>query len=199
MLVCVVSIAFVELTPLHERIHAAVGGRTYRAIAELTGSNAETVRRYMMGQAPSAEFLAALCQAIGLNAQWLLTGRGPMKASHIKAHALSEASAAELLSAMARTLERLTDRVERLEVFVTTLEAKLRGIHALLANDDRRRMTDAGDGASYESGFQPSSTRPASPERDNSPTGRQSPGDEVRIRADGIADALAPRPRPDAR
>lgn len=182
-----------ELSPLHERIHTAVGGRTYRAIAELTGSNAETVRRYMMGQAPSADFLAALCPALGLNAQWLLTGRGPMKASHIKAQALNEASAADLLAAMSRTLERLTDRVERLEVFVTTLEARLRGVHTLLAHDETEHLiAHQGDEPTHES-----SSTPATPKR--SSAAAINPGDDVRIRAEGIADALTPRPRPDAR
>ena len=116
------------MSPLHERMHAVVGHVTYRALSDATGQNAETVRRYMQGQAPSAEFLAALCSRYDVSAQWLLTGDGPMKQSHARAHALREANPAELLSAVALALERLTLRVDRLEVFVQMVEARLRGI-----------------------------------------------------------------------
>lgn len=106
---------------------AAAGERTFRHLGELTRTNSETVRRYMSGQAPSAEYLASFCEALGVNADWLLTGRGPMKRAEVRAHALQQADPAELLSAMAQTLERLIERVERIEVFVQTLETRVRG------------------------------------------------------------------------
>jgi transcriptional regulator with XRE-family HTH domain len=111
---------------LHARLRAASGPRTYRQISQLTGSNSETVRRYMLGQAPSVEFLSAFCTALNLNAEWLLTGRGPMHRGDVKGHTLREANPHELLNAVAETLERLLLRVERLEVFLQTLEVRLR-------------------------------------------------------------------------
>lgn len=111
---------------LHDRLKAVAGGRTYKALADMTGQSPETVRRYMNGQAPSVEFLTALCNACGVNGAWMLTGRGPMRNEQVRRAALKEATAAELLSAMARTIELLTGRVERLEVFVQTLETRLR-------------------------------------------------------------------------
>lgn len=116
-----------ENTLLTERLLAAAGDRTYRSLAELTSTNAETVRRYMQGQAPSVEFLAAVCVRLGISEQWLISGRGPMKTSQVRSHALNEASVSELLSAMARTLERLGERVDRLELFLSSLEVRLRG------------------------------------------------------------------------
>lgn len=118
---------FVNSTAIHDRMSAAAGERTFRHLGELTRTNSETVRRYMSGQAPSAEYLASFCEALGINADWLLTGRGPMKRVDVKSHALRQADPAELLSAMAQTLERLIDRVERIEVFVQTLETRVRG------------------------------------------------------------------------
>lgn len=116
----------VELTSLHQRLRAAAGDRSFRHLADVTGTSAESVRRYMAGHAPSAEFLSGLCAGLGLNGEWLLTGRGPMRAAEVRTRALREANASELLNAMATTLERLIDRVERIEVFVQTMETRLR-------------------------------------------------------------------------
>lgn len=118
---------------LHERLAAVVGSRTYRAIAELTGTNSETVRRYMLGQSPSVEFLVAICEAFKINGEWLLCGRGPMKAEDVKSHALKTASAGELLQAMVTAIEKLTERMDRVEVFVQLLDSRVRGRENLAA------------------------------------------------------------------
>lgn len=111
---------------MHERILTAVGTRTYRHVGEMTGTHPETVRRYLQGQAPSVEFVAALAKALNISADWLLTGRGPMKCEELKAHALATAETSELLHAMSDTLDRLIDRVERVEVYMQTLETRVR-------------------------------------------------------------------------
>lgn len=144
-------------SPLHDRIHAIVGRRTSKSVAEMTGTNAETVRRYLSGADPSVEFLAALCRAANVNGEWLLTGRGPMHRKHLRTHALDEASVSELLSAMARSLEKLALRVERLEHYAQTLEARVRaaGLEGTLETGGRdggaesqRSEAGSGDGAS---------------------------------------------------
>lgn len=104
----------------------------------------------MQGQAPSVEFLTSLCDGLGLNATWLLTGRGPMRATEVKSHVLKEANAAELLSAMANTLSSLIERVDRLEVFVQSMETRLRvaairpaaQIEPTGSSDERNQRTD---------------------------------------------------------
>jgi transcriptional regulator with XRE-family HTH domain len=111
---------------LHHRIKAVVGQRSFREVAELTQTHPETVRRYVQGQSPSVEFLTALCQKMKINSTWLLTGQGPMHEVDVRNFALREANPSELLAAVAHSLELLTDRVIRLEVFVQTLEARLR-------------------------------------------------------------------------
>lgn len=113
-------------TTLHERLTSVAASRTYRALGELTNTHPETVRRYMQGQSPGVEFLAALCAALGVNADWLLTGRGPMKVADVRAHALRDANPTELHSAMALTITMLTERLERLEQYCQTLETRLR-------------------------------------------------------------------------
>ena len=58
------SVATIEaVSPLHERLLAAVGDRTYRRVGEITSTHPETVRRYLQGQAPSVEFVMSLCSA----------------------------------------------------------------------------------------------------------------------------------------
>lgn len=117
----------VQESPLHERLLAIVGDRSFRELAELTQTNHETVRRYMQGHPPSVEFVAALCTQLRINGQWLLTGRGPMRAADIRSDALGEARASELLGAIAGSLERLQERIDRVESYVHTMEARLRG------------------------------------------------------------------------
>lgn len=119
------------------------GDRTYRRLGELTDTHPETVRRYLQGQAPSAEFLTRLCQVFGINGEWLLTGRGPMKLDQIRAEALREADSAELLQALSKTVAVLIERVERLEVFVQTLDTRLRVASTTIAAEsvDRARAT----------------------------------------------------------
>ncbi|HYE62380.1 MAG TPA: helix-turn-helix transcriptional regulator [Phycisphaerales bacterium] len=60
-----------------ERVQWACQGLRLRRVADLTGCNAETVRRYLLGQGnPPPAFLAALCRGLGLSPSWLLLGEG---------------------------------------------------------------------------------------------------------------------------
>ena len=120
---------------LHQRLADAAGKRTYRRLGELTKTHPETVRRYMQGQAPSAEFLSGLCHALGLNGSWLLTGHGPMLMKDVRSDALGQADAAELLTAVSNTLTQLIDRVEQLEVFVQTMDTRIRATGRLGSPD----------------------------------------------------------------
>lgn len=165
-----------EYDPLHERLRTVVGDRTYRAVGEITGTNAETARRYLQGQAPNIEFIAALCEKLGLNANWLLTGYGPMKAKDQRAHALREANPAELLSAIADALEQLTARVDRIEVYMQQLESIVRG---------RQRSSSPGESAQAD--------------RDGRARQDQSDADDAgRLKARVVAGALTKRPSANA-
>ncbi len=161
----------VASSPFHERLVAAAGSITYRALGELTGVHPENVRRYMQGQAPSAEFLAAFCQQLGINGEWMLTGRGPMRSGEVRTDALTRANPGELLGALAGTVERISERVELVEMYTQTLESRLRA---------RQRQAGAGD-----------------THHDHAPS--PAPGvPGVVTRAAAVADAVAKRPRPDA-
>jgi len=104
-----------EAGSLHDRLRVVAGQRSYRALADLTGQNTETVRRYMLGASPSIEFVAAMCARFGVNADWMLTGRGAMRDAQNRQHALRMSDAAGLFAALADSLERLTERVDSIE------------------------------------------------------------------------------------
>jgi len=118
----------VYASPLHERLAAVVGQRSSRYVGELTNTNHETVRRYLAGQAPSTEFLQAVCRAFGLSADWLLLGKGPMKAADVRDHALRQADPSELLTALSVAVERLIERVDRLEQMMQMIEVRVRAL-----------------------------------------------------------------------
>ncbi len=65
-----------DMTDLHNRLRLVCAESTYARIGRLTGTHPETVRRYVAGDAPSAAFVAALCKATLLSADWLLCQRG---------------------------------------------------------------------------------------------------------------------------
>jgi transcriptional regulator with XRE-family HTH domain len=130
----------VSTPTIHDRLKLAARGQSYREIAERTTTHPETVRRYMQGQTPSVEFVVAVCRVYAVNGEWLLSGHGPMSRDDIRRHALREANATDLLSAMGESLDRVADRLDRLERFVHTLEARVRGGDAL----------DAGGGVGVE-------------------------------------------------
>lgn len=174
---------------IHERVRAAAGERTNRVLADLTGASPETVRRYMSGQAPSVEFLSAFCCALDINGDWLLTGRGPMKAVDVKHHALGEARAADLLGAMAGSIETLIDRVDRMEKYVQTLETRVRAGAAAGVLDALTAEKKTGlIGDEHAHVGPPAGQRRAGASR----------ADQARQRAIRIADAIAGRPYSDA-
>lgn len=165
---------------LHERLSSVASGKTYRALSDMTETHPETVRRYLQGQSPSVEFLAALCRALGINADWLLTGRGPVRVEEVRAHVLREANPTELHAAMASTISALVDRVDRLETYCQTLETLVRGSCG-------RRDSEGADGDGRAS------------EAIGSATDEQAdPAIVEAPRARRVADAVAKRPRPDA-
>lgn len=135
-----------ELKPMHRRLEAALEGKTYRWIARTTGIHPETVRRYMQGQPPSVDFVATICSQLHINPQWLLNGEGPMHRDEVRAHHLQQADPAELLAAIAATLDRLSERVDRLELFVQQLESRL-SLAGVAAGED-----GDGDGPGADAG-----------------------------------------------
>jgi len=168
-----------ELSALHQRIHAVAGHMTYRALAECTGNNSETIRRYMQGQSPSAEFLTALCSHFDLNAQWLILGQGPAKRAEARAHAIRQANPGELLAAIADALEKLTQRVDRIELFVQTIESRLSHARTHLAHG-------ATDG------------RPAQQDHSGTKPGDIASPSSSRKRISAVASAVTQRSRADA-
>jgi transcriptional regulator with XRE-family HTH domain len=64
-------------TDLLERVELLAAGHTARALARRLKIHPETTRRYLRGDRPSARFIARLCTAFGVSADWLLNGHEP--------------------------------------------------------------------------------------------------------------------------
>lgn len=163
---------------LHDRLQAAVGDRTFKRIGDLTNTHPETVRRYLSGHAPSVDFVSRLAATLGLNINWILTGRGPMRLAEVKPQALREANATDLLTHVALAIERLESRMDRLERYTQVLEVMIR----------------QGNGPSAT--IEP---KPSESEHGEPATTTEATTNGADARARSIADALAERPRPDAR
>ncbi len=179
----------------HARLNEAAGRVSYRKLGGLTNTHPETVRRYMQGQSPSAIFLTNMCRVLGISGEWLLTGRGPMKVSQIKSHALGQADPSELMTAVANTLTDLCDRMDRLERFVQTLETRVRG------NLIRDEVHDGNEGGGLVADrMNSTASNTIEVEDQHEPTGQayeskpKAPTDSATTSAQRIRDAIAKRP-----
>jgi hypothetical protein len=164
---------------LHDRLRAAVGDRTFRRVGELTNTHPETVRRYLSGHAPSVDFVSRLAATLGLNINWILTGRGPMRLAEVKPQVLRDANATDLLTHVALAIERLEARVDRLERYTQVLEVMIR--------------------QAKEPAPAPHAAIEPRPSKDEHGKPATTAAQGASARAEALADALAERPRPDAR
>ncbi|MEZ6233365.1 MAG: helix-turn-helix transcriptional regulator [Phycisphaerales bacterium] len=163
---------------LHNRLEHAVGERTYRQVADLTGVHAENVRRYMQGQAPSLAFVVAFCRSLGISADWLLTGQGPMLAADVRGHALRSAGPTDLLGAMADRLEQMRGRLERVELYVQTLETRVRGeAQAAAAVEAKPQQSEDGTARAATDDSRANRIAGAIPQRPPPPPDRTAPPD----------------------
>ena len=170
-----------DAASMHERMTSAGSGRSYRWIARATGSHPETVRRYMQGQSPNIEFITAFCSVFAVNPQWLLTGEGPMRRDEVRSYYLAESDPADLLAAIAATIDRMTDRIDRLELYCQQLETQLRGSRPEAPDHPSADAASFDDSARTESGSQNHRLAEPKPER-----------------ADRIGRAVTERPHEDA-
>lgn len=103
---------------MNRRVRLVIGKQSLRHIAKITNVSVESVRRYFNGGTPSSDFLGRLSNKLGLNAEWLLTGDGPMMLEGLAADALQHATVEQIVGEIARKFDGLSDRVTRLEVAV---------------------------------------------------------------------------------
>lgn len=86
-----------------ERMQFVRGGRSYAHLASALGLHTETVRRQFITGRPGPELLSRMALHYGVNADWMLTGRGSSKwAPTLRPRDLS---VRELLLALAEKFE----------------------------------------------------------------------------------------------
>lgn len=107
---------------VRSRIKSVLEGKSIRAIASDTGLCAETVRRYLTSSKFPAEFIARLSEHYGLNADWLLFGRGVPHAENAGTHALAQSSTPSLLREIADRWEALEHRLDALSARIEALQ-----------------------------------------------------------------------------
>ena len=66
---------------LAARLRKGASNRSFREIASRTGSNSETVRRYLRDGNPSVRFLARFCLEFRVSADWVLGNAPRIKAA----------------------------------------------------------------------------------------------------------------------
>jgi hypothetical protein len=94
----------VESETINDRLLAAAGRFSYREIGDMTGIHPETVRRYMNGDPPSAEFLATFCAGMGISVDWMLFGQGSMSSASAIRQSLALVSEGALFAGLAATI-----------------------------------------------------------------------------------------------
>lgn len=64
-----------------DRLRSVTGGRNASDLARETGISPRTIHNYLQGrtQDPSLSHAAAMADALGVQLEWLATGRGPMR------------------------------------------------------------------------------------------------------------------------
>jgi hypothetical protein len=95
-----------EHSALLSRLEQARGGLSFRELAELTGTNQESVRRYHRFGQPSFEYVLRFCEALEISPNWLLLGKGVAPLGDPLNKLLVEASAPELLHALGNVFQK---------------------------------------------------------------------------------------------
>ena len=78
------DVDYATVEAVRARILQAMGEISRSDLSRLTGESTANISRYLSGKmTPSMKFLAAVCLGLELNSQWVLFGKGPMKAGKI--------------------------------------------------------------------------------------------------------------------
>jgi len=104
------------------RLRQITEGKTIRAIAAETEMCPETVRRYLNGSACSIEFLAKVCVRYGVDAEWLLFGRGRTQINTRSPSLIEECGARSVVGEIARRWARMESRMAELSLRLDSLD-----------------------------------------------------------------------------
>ena len=118
-----------------DRLRRLCEGQSFSELGRLTSTHRKTVRRFLAGRnKPSAQFVAALCAAKGVSADWLLLGRDdPQALRALKQSGRAEVKAADVArltdraGAVAARVERLATGIVAGELARVREEVRLRG------------------------------------------------------------------------
>jgi hypothetical protein len=110
---------------LARRMNEAIGTRSLRDVARLTGHSAETVRRYLATGRVTTEFAVRLALATGVRLEWLLSDNGAMTERAHRLSILAESSVHDLVAVLGEALATDRHKIELLEAKVAALERSI--------------------------------------------------------------------------
>jgi len=82
-------------------------------VCAATGVSSETVRRYLLGQRPSTDFIVHACLHYGISANWLLLGIGPQRLADLPLTYVKLASSNTLVEELAGRAKEYLARGEQ--------------------------------------------------------------------------------------
>lgn len=121
-----VAILAFGMLQFYERLRAAVGAESVEDVAARTDTAVALTRSYFNGAPLDPGFLATFCRQYGVSSEWLLHGTGPMRQSDVPRFAVLGARSSSCLQSIAAETDRLTDRLDRVETLLNTLDLQLR-------------------------------------------------------------------------
>ena len=71
------------MTDIRARILQAMGNMRPADLARLTGISTPSISRYFNDRDPSLDFVMKVCEALKINAHWLLFGTGEMEVDKV--------------------------------------------------------------------------------------------------------------------
>lgn len=121
-----VAILAFGMLQFYERLRAAIGAESVEDVAARTDTAVALTRSYFSGAPLDPGFLANFCRQYGVSSEWLLHGTGPMRQSDVPRFAVLRARSSSCLQSIAAETDRLTDRLDRVETLLNTLDLQLR-------------------------------------------------------------------------
>lgn len=130
---------FVDISPRLKFLIESVSGGNASDFANKSGIKAGTLHNYIKGRAPSAESLVAICENLGVDLNWLLTGQGEpfLTATPPAAQPKANSELAALIGMTAEILQSGTDYADSLAANIKSFHKSVEMERQLAARDDR--------------------------------------------------------------
>lgn len=115
-----------DLDAIRERIRQAMGDMRPADLSRRSGERPGNISRYLRDREPSISFLVAVCEALDVDAHWLLFGVGPMRPGAVD---WSQVTFDQLLGESMRRIQHMHANVGRVMREIGLADAGPEGPH----------------------------------------------------------------------